>query len=118
MIIETIRNIFLLSIIVIFIQYAAYVYEDNPMCMSIIAYLWGLPLLLSLFIYIVSKSGKEAIAHFTRHSLFGALICIFAMIFVLLSYKKKSSTYLILSTSLITIFSIIIYLYFELYNIL
>ena len=106
MIIETIRNISLLSIIVIFIQYAAYVYEDNPMYMSIIAYLWGLPLLLSLFIYIVSKSGKEAIAHFTRHSLFGALICIFAMIFVLLSYKKKSVTYLIFSTSFITVFSV------------
>ena len=80
------------ALIMGFFSYFSQLYSENSYYIRIIAFLWGMPTLYFYFLFISSRTNKQAMYDFTNHGLIGWLLTLLAIIltYLLIDYNKNT----------------------------
>ena len=97
--------------------YLSSIYESCPKYLNIAAFLWGLPLLYFMILYIAWSAGEKAMLNFNKHAIMGNLITITAMLITYICYCLGMSKLYTILFQIVILFSVtIFYLTFHMYN--
>ena len=98
-----------------FISYLSFLYKKSESFHKILGFMWAAPLTYFFLLYIVSKSDKKAIVHFSNHCIIGTIISIILLVTTIYLIKLRKDI-LILYAFSYSIFFVILYFYFQIYK--
>ena len=110
-----IKDFFLGGIIAALFSYIVTLYEKNPEYIKIAAYIWGIPTLYFILLFVAFKEGNEAALDVSRHGLLGVFVTAFTISLTLLLWNLGKEK-LIYMNIFILFASIFFYALFKIYK--
>lgn len=109
------KDFFLGGIIAALFSYIVTLYEKNPEYIKIAAYIWGIPSLYFILLFVAFKEGDQVALEVSTHGLMGICVTLFTISLTLLLWKLGKEK-LIYMNIFILFSSIFFYAFFKLYK--
>jgi len=110
-----IKDFFLGGIIAAIFSYIVTLYEKNPEYIKIAAYIWGVPTLYFILLFVAFKEGEGAALDVSKHGLLGVCVTFFTISLTLFLWKLGKEK-LIYMNIFILFSSIFFYAFFKIYK--
>lgn len=110
-----IKDFFLGGIIAALFSYIVTLYEKNPEYIKFAAYIWGIPTLYFILLFVAFKKGEQAAYDVSKHGALGVSVTLFTILLTMFLFNlgKEKLIYL----NVFILFScIFFYAFFKVYK--